>query len=469
MNRHDQHQPTRIPSDSEPIVAVASGSVDGAITIIRFSGSSSHQRVQNLIRSKRTQVQSHQMFWTQIIDPGTEEMMDDPMVVFFCGEKNYTGEESGELYIHASPYIVRRVLDSLITQGFRMAEAGEFTRRAYLNGRLDLTAAEGVASLIQAETEQQWIAAKYLASGKLKGYVTELRTHILKSMAWLEARIDFPDEKETSRVEWSEVDSILRQVQESLEKLSSTFRSGQIASKGLQVAIFGPPNAGKSTLMNHLLGHERAIVTNIAGTTRDYLEESCLLEGRMIKLIDTAGVHESTDLVEQQGIERSLEISRNADITLILLPQNISSQSLKEQKSYWQHTSSKKIIVITKTDLPVSQIHQELEGACDTILQISCHQNVGINDLKQALIKMVDQSLTAVQDNFFITHYRHKQAVDTAIRNLETYAVNRANGAYEEMLAFELQQVAQSLNGLIGEVDNENVLDVVFSSFCVGK
>lgn len=455
--------------DHSPIVAVASGSVDGAISILRFSGIGSHQLVARLTKTPFEQTPSHQQTWTKFYDPSTDEMIDDPMLTLFKGRKSYTGEDSGEVFFHASRYIIQRALKAFESVGFRLAEAGEFTRRAYLNGRLDLTEAEGIANLIHSETEQQWLAAKYLASGKLKGYVKELRTSVLQSMGWLEAKIDFPDEKETSAVEWQAVDTKLQAVQSNLQKLENTFQNGQIATNGLRVSLFGPPNAGKSTLMNTLLGKDRAIVTDIAGTTRDYLEEPCLIDGRMLRLIDTAGVHSSSDSVEKIGIARSLEIASTSDITLILIPANSSKHEVEKQKKYWSQASGQKIFVITKLDINKPEEHIRQAVSNQRGVDISCQNGHGIGQLQSLLKSMVDQNMEAVKDDFFITNYRHKRAVQKALAHLHLYFEGREIDSYEEMLAFELQNLAKSLAELIGHIDTEDVLDVVFSEFCVGK
>lgn len=459
--------------DEEPIAALASGSGMAAIAIVRLSGLYCHELLQPLLRFKGSPVCSPKVLRVcSLVDPAScpaGTVIDAPMVVFFQGPQSYTGQDSAELHLHGGPYIVQKTLALLWRSGFRPAEPGEFSRRAYLAGKMDLTEAEGIHSLIAACSEQQWLAARQLASGLLRERIEGLRTLLLEAMAWLEAGIDFPDEGDTAAVDLAAVDAKVALVQKAIEALCSSYDSGRVASQGLSVALFGQPNAGKSTLLNALLGTERALVSPIAGTTRDYLEESCLVKGRLIRLIDTAGVHATDSELEQLGIERSLRLAKEADLVLFLLPADGPSETLTLLRSWLELLQPRAYaLVLTKADLPTPAWYAAL-GSEHPFVALSCATHTGLQELQGLLAAKVDEHIAPLQEGAFITTARHKQALELASEALERFAVGRRHGAYEEMLAFELQDLAKQLGSIIGQVESDEVLGVVFSSFCVGK
>ena len=341
--------------DQEPVAALSSGRDAAAIAVVRMTGLGCLKLAEACIRFLGNRRPEHgRMRLCQVFDPESEEVIDQPAYVFFKGPSSYTGQDSLELFLHGGPFLVGRVLSLLWACGFRPAEPGEFTRRAYLNGKMDLTGAEGIRALVEAASEQEWMAARHLASGRLRAKISGLREKVLSAMAWLEARIDFPDEAETSLVGWQDVDERIAWLRGSVAELLSSFDSGRVASQGLKVTLFGLPNAGKSTLMNTLLGQERAIVTDVPGTTRDYIEERCLVLGRLIRLTDTAGVRTSTEQVEHLGIERSLALARESDVVLSLIPSDGSARDLEELKLWQQQLRGPVpcLNVLTKADLP---------------------------------------------------------------------------------------------------------------------
>ena len=454
--------------DEESIAAISSGSAPSAIAILRLTGSDCHQRILPCLKAKKQghKAGTNKLKLFALIDPETSKTLDEPMVVFFKGPYSYTGQDSVEIYLHGGPYIIQKALELVYRLGFRAAEPGEFTRRAYLAGKLDLTEAEGIQELISAQSEQQWLAARNLTQGKLKRKIETVRATLLEAMAWLEARIDFPDEKETSEVEWQQVDKKISLVKDSLETLRTSFSSGQVARHGLKVAIFGKPNAGKSTLMNELLDKQRAIVTATAGTTRDYLEESCLINSRLFRFIDTAGIRESSCEIEKLGVQRSFDIAKKADMVLFLLPCDANAQDILDMEEWTQSLKPKNYLkVLTKSDLPEGQT----ETAAQDWIKISSHTGAGLASLKDQLTKQIDSHIGMVERDVTISSPRHKAAIEEALEGLLRYTTGRQAEAYEEMLAFELLQVAKALSSIIGAVDSDEVLGVIFSSFCVGK
>jgi len=282
-------------------------------------------------------------------------------------------------------------------------------------------------------------------------------------MAYLEAGIDFPDEGDTKQVNLQGVIQRVTELDRQLEQLAVSYGNGRIARSGLRVAIIGAPNMGKSTLMNELLGRERAIVTDVAGTTRDYLEESCLLEGRTICLIDTAGLRETEDQIERQGVAKAMDLGKAADCVLLLMSAN-ATQEERAQLEQWRLAIGEQrcLPVVTKIDL------QQPEWAAD-FLKISCHQKSGLVELRHVLAARVDQSVGALGDEPYLTSDRHVYAVQQAREFIAAFFAGCDAGLYEEMLAFELQNATKALLEIIGRVENDDILEQIFGEFCVGK
>ncbi len=448
----------------EPIVAIASGQGTAAIGILRLTGDNCLALLKgSLIPRSNKDFVPGQMRLCRFVEQDTGEVIDEPMAAFFAGPHSYTGQDSVEIFLHGGQYILQRSLRYAHRLGFRLAEPGEFTQRAFLNGKLDLTAAEGIKELIDATSEQQWVAARQLATGKLRTTIETLRDRLIESLAYLEAQIDFPDEKETSDLAISHVVMRVDEVHRVLLALKNSYQSGRVASRGLNVALIGHPNAGKSTLMNELLGHNRAIVSAQPGTTRDYLEANCHMNGRLICLIDTAGIRDTQGEIERIGVERSLKIAEEADIIVFLIAANCSASELDELETWKQRFGHKQsFTVVTKSDLATAPLHTNC-------LAISCCSGVGIEQFKQLLAGTVDSFVKPLAEEPFLTSTRHLAAVDSAIGAINRFYEANQQGAYEEMLAFELLDATKALRSIIGEVDQESVMDRIFSEFCIGK
>lgn len=402
-----------------------------------------------------------------LIDPKSGDILDEPLVAKFDGPRSFTGEDSLEIYCHGGPYIVRRILETIYANGVRPADPGEFTRRAFLHGKLDLTAAEGVRALVNAESKDQWQAARQLATGKLRNAIDQLRTQLIGSMAYLEAQIDFPDEGDTESLKLQDVTDRVRTVERSVAKLRASYDGGRVAARGLMVALFGAPNTGKSTLMNELLGHERAIVTEVAGTTRDYLEEPCLVEGHLLRLVDMAGIRPSADAdaVEQIGIKHALRLAKEADLVLFLAGSD-QNAGAAQSLLFWEKELSPRasLKLLTKTD-----ISPRPRWADPSFLAISCKTGAGMDELRRTLARQVETHIGRLGEETYVTTARHAAALDQAQDALARFFAAVTAGSYEEMLAFELQQAARALAAIVGAVDNEDILDTVFSTFCLGK
>ncbi len=456
----------------DPIAAVASAPGVGAVAIIRLSGQGCHRLLEPFLRSKGSHKHQSLESWQErhmrlmgIHDPVTQELLDDGLVVIFRDGRSFTGEDSAELNIHGGPYVVSMVLQSLLRHGFRMAEPGEFTKRAFLNGKLDLTAAEGIRELVEAQSHHQWIAARQLASGRLAAEIERLRESLIETYALVEAQVDFPDEGETSVLAVESLDPKVLEVTSKIKALLRTYQSGSIASQGLKVVLFGEPNAGKSTLLNTLLQQDRSLVTDVPGTTRDYLEERCLIEGRLVRLIDIAGIRETHDPVEQLGVEKAKEWASKADLLLFLVPvQNQERITLVE--SWLQEFKPPEFLkILTKSDLSNSGVKPSIDW-----LKLSCHTGEGLHQLKSSIAGIVDRwTGPMTSESTFITNVRHKLALEESLISLERYSAARENSASIEILAHELKHALLNLQSIIGAVSVDDILGEIFGRFCIGK
>ena len=451
-------------TDHHPIAALASGSGPGAVAIIRVSGNNIWPHVAPCLGQRPNDLPPpvREMKLYQLRNSTTSETIDEVMAAWFQGPRSFTGDDTLEIFCHGGPYITAEILRELYSRGVQPAQPGEFTKRALLNGKLDLTAAEGIKDLVEAQSRQQWLAGRQLYTGRLKNEIESLRTSIIGAMAYLEAMIDFPDEGDTANVELGHVRERVEGAQRRIEALVSTFQSGHVASQGLMVALAGPPNAGKSTLLNALLGKERAIVSEEAGTTRDYLEEKCLIDGRLVRLVDMAGIRETSDVVERAGVSRSLNLIKDADLVVLLM----ASDSSHEERATLEAmgiTERPVLRLMTKSDLG-----RHPEWARD-FLKVSCKSESGLGDFKDALAKLVDQHLGAISEQPFITSMRQQNGLLRASKAIKDFLVALPGSQSHELLAFELQQASKALVSIIGELSSEDILDKVFSDFCVGK
>jgi tRNA modification GTPase len=449
------------PHDQQPIAALSSGSGPGAVGVIRISGTNCWRIVSTCLKNPRMP-EKRRASLRSLQDPKTAEIIDEVVLIYFAGPESFTGQDTVEIFCHGGPYVIQRILGLLYELGARPADPGEFTKRALLAGKLDLTAAEGIKDLVEAQSRQQWLAGRQLYCGKLKSQIDELRREIIGAMAYLEAMIDFPDEGDTQHVGLEHVRSRIKVVNIGVETLIETFRSGKIASRGLMVALAGAPNAGKSTLLNELLGKNRAIVSDIPGTTRDYIEEPCLIDGRLIRLVDTAGIRDTKDQIEKAGVQLSASLIAEADLVIALMASDSTEAQRRELEEVLAPHRSKLLNVVTKVDMG-------RPTWSDAALLISCHSGEGLSDLRKNLASIVDDHTGSLEEKPFLTSLRQQNALIASSEALRRFAGQDQAGAGHEMLAFELQEAARSLSAVIGDISNEDILDKVFSEFCIGK
>ena len=467
----------------DPIAARATAPGMGAVGMVRVSGEECHQLLLPFLRFAAQSIRNlsdvrlheRKMLRFHFQDPQTGELIDDGLCVFFQGPSSYTGEDSAELFLHGSCYILERALELLYGGGFRPAQPGEFTQRAYLGGKIDLTMAEGIRQLSCARSQQEWQAARFLAAGGLAEHIEVLRRALIQVRARVEAAMDFPEEQDTAGIKTDDLKHDVIEIRQSLISLGSTFHSGQVASRGLQVLLCGEPNAGKSTLMNALTGTQRAIVTSEAGTTRDFIELPYLLEGRLIHLYDSAGLrmaHEDLPTAELIAIEKTLELITRVHLILLVVPQTAQKPPalatfFQSFKRTMPHSLPAVVRVISQADrgeIPPWRREDDVVSACP-----NAPQPLKLDDLKHLLIRRTDRALEPIHSGGFITTARHKAAVELSIKALDDWLESHHQGAYEEILAWQLQQASAALGSIIGEVDSEEILDEIFRSFCLGK
>ena len=453
----------------DTIAAISTPLGEGGIAIVRLSGKKAIEIAEKVFRPKKERalhtVRSHSMLYGHIIETGTETVIDEVLLSVMKAPHTYTREDVVEINCHGGMLPTRKVLETVLQAGARLAEPGEFTFRAFMNGRIDLSQAEATIDLIRAKTERSGRIALEQLSGRLSEKITLYRDQVAEITAHIEAYIDFPEEE----LELDTKEEILGKIQEivaALEALSATYEEGRLFREGLAVAIVGRPNVGKSSLLNALMERDRAIVTELPGTTRDVIEEYISINGIPVRIMDTAGIRETHDLAESEGVRRSLQAIEGADLILTVLDASVPLG--KEDQYILERIKGRKsILVLNKTDL--SQRLDE-EGLPPDIpkVRISAKHGDGLEELKKAIEHSVVHD-AAASEGIMITNLRHKQAIDTAKE-----ALLRARAAIEasqpyEIIALELRDSLDRLGEIVGAVTTDDILNMIFSQFCIGK
>lgn len=460
--------------NQDTICALATANGIGAIGIIRISGEQSFEIVNTIFEGKNIQeAESHTVHYGFIKDE--DEVVDEVMVSVFRAPKTFTTEDSVEISFHGSPYIGKRILEVLIKNGARMAKAGEFTMRAFMNGRIDLSQAESIADLIASENE----ASRKVALNQLKGGISNeisfLRNDLLNFTSLIELELDFAEE-DVEFADRSALKMLLQKIENKLNSLIESFQYGNAIKNGTAVAIIGKPNAGKSTLLNALLKEERAIVSNIAGTTRDTIEEILHIKGHAFRLIDTAGLRETADEIEAIGVKKAKEKVENAEVLVYLADAGTDdfSEDIEMIKSLLRD-DLKLIICATKIDEVIPTQYEKLEQIFRNeiltdfdFIKISAVENQNIQDLKNELSSYVEQ-LKSEEGNVVITNQRHYEALQKALDSVNRVEEAVTSQISTELLSYELRSALEHLGEISGEFTNDEVLGNIFSKFCIGK
>lgn len=446
---------------SDVIAAAATPMGEGALGIVRLSGAGCLDAARRFIRwqkhgpSPRLATLAKAMF--------DDDPIDRVVVVYHPGPASYTGEDLIEITCHGSPYVLKRLLAAAVNSGARLAEPGEFTRRAFLNGKLDLTQAQAVGALIRAKTQKAHRAALEQLDGGLSKKLGELRENIIGALAWVEAALDHPEDG-IPELTAEEIRSRLDPIIERFEALGRAARSGRLALEGLRTAIVGAPNAGKSSLLNALLKKERAIVSPIPGTTRDTIEERCGLNGAQIILIDTAGIRDADSApVEAEGIERALKETEKADVLLYVIDSSRPIEPAENDRLLKLVDSAREngqhvLIALNKCDL--NQLPIRLPDDVPAI-RLSALKGTNIESLERALFRLAE---AGGESEAIIAELRHREAIDAAAASLR-----QARGAENELLSLSLREALAAVSAILGEGAPDEVLRAVFANFCVGK
>ena len=448
------------------ICAISTPIGNGGISIVRLSGKDSF-KVLSKICNKKDNYEPRKLYLTNI---KAEHFSDKALVVQFTAPNSYTGEDMAEIQCHGGVTIAKGILNALIKNGAKLAEPGEFTKRAFLNGKLSLEEAEGVIDMINAESDEAVKAGYNLMSGKLFEQIKLLKDNLTTCIAEIDVSMDYPEED----IEYTASTKIKKVLENSLAKtknLISTSKTGKQIKNGINVLIIGKPNVGKSSLLNSLLGYNRAIVTNIAGTTRDTVEESYQFNGISFNLIDTAGIHESNNVVEKMGIEKAENEIKKADIILVVLDASIGLS--KDDKYILEITKRyKTLYVLNKTDLDICKsvidTIKSKYNAQDKVIEISALKNNNIDKLKQKIFDtVIDKKILSSQ--LLITNARHEEALMDAENSLTKALESLKNNLSLDLVCLDVKDAWNSLGKITGETSNEEIVDRIFEKFCLGK
>ena len=453
------------------IAAISTAMSASGIGIVRISGEDAMNVIARIYRSKNgrkniKEVKTHTIHYGYIYDG--DETVDEVLVMVMRGPKTYTGEDTVEIDCHGGVYAMKRVLETVLKNGAQVAEPGEFTKRAFLNGRLDLSQAEAVMDVIQAKSEVALKSSVQQLKGSVLRAVKEIRGKLLHHIAYIETALDDPEHFDLEGYP-QELLEVAEEQKKKVQKLLSSADDGKMIQEGIRTVILGKPNAGKSSLLNFLVGEDRAIVTEIAGTTRDTLEEYISLHGISLRIIDTAGIRETEDVVEKIGVEKARQMAEKADLILYVVD---SSQPLDEndQEIMELLRGRKSIVIYNKTDLASAVDMGSLkEKTGSQVVPVSVVEETGVEELEKAIREMFFQGEISFDDEVYITNARHKAALEEAEKSLEMVTESIEAGMPEDFFSIDLMGAYEALGRILGESLGEDLVNEIFSKFCVGK
>ncbi|MEI6520261.1 MAG: tRNA uridine-5-carboxymethylaminomethyl(34) synthesis GTPase MnmE [bacterium] len=450
--------------NTDTITAIATAPGEGAIGIIRISGKDSHKIAIEIFRRKNgQQIISPQYFrqYYGFIINSDDKIIDESLLCLMRAPRSYTCEDTVEISIHGSIASQEETLSLILKMGARLAEPGEFTMRAFINGRIDLTQAEAVADIISAKTSVGLRAAQERLSGKLGDNIRRIRGELIQMLSFLEAAIDY-SEDDITFLTTSEIKYKLTFIRQEISDLVNSYKSGKILREGAKIAIIGLPNSGKSSLLNYLLGEARAIVTHLPGTTRDTLEEQLIIGGLPVRLVDTAGIRDTDDLAEKIGVEKSISAMNSADIIIAVIDGSIET-SLDATTFLKSIPTEKSIIAINKSDLPSNV---ELTAVKGNIVKISAITGDGIPELEK---KLYDLALGSKTDFAGLPNIRTHEAAMKALESIDEAIISLNNSASEDLLSVDITAAAEYLGEITGDNVRDEIISEIFSRFCVGK
>ena len=470
--------------ENETIAAIATALSDSGIGIVRISGENAIYIIDNIFRSAAgrrilTKVQSHTIHYGYIVD-SDENVIDEVMVAVMKAPRSYTTEDTVEINCHGGVLVMQKVLEAVLHAGARLAQPGEFTKRAFLNGRIDLSRAEAVIDVIHSQNEYALSSSVSQLKGQLSNKIHTLREDILYQIAFIESALDDPEHISLDGYP-EQLATKVTYFQQEIAKLLATADNGRLIKEGISTVIVGKPNAGKSSLLNMLLGEDRAIVTEIAGTTRDALHETINLHGISLNMIDTAGIHETQDVVEKIGVERAKKYAMDADLILYVV--DASGNIDEDDQNIISLLDGKKaIILLNKSDLENKITEESLKENLAKRLKHSedirilrtstidpSSENSGMEELEETIRNMFFEGELKHNNELVVTNLRHKEALQDALHSLQLVERSIENGMPEDFYSIDLTSAYASLGRIIGEEVDEDVVNEIFSKFCMGK
>lgn len=456
---------------TDTIAAIATAMNSSGIGIIRISGDEAIAIADKIFKSRKKdkkleQVASHTIHYGVIQDG--DEVLDEVLVLVMKGPHSYTAEDTVEIDCHGGVLIMKKILETVIKYGARLAEPGEFTKRAFLNGRIDLAQAEAVIDVINSSNEYAMKSSVSQLKGSVSKKIRTLRENVLYQIAYIESALDDPEHISLDGYSESLMELLKPMIQE-ISHLVKSADNGKIISEGVKTVILGKPNAGKSSLMNVLVGEERAIVTDIAGTTRDTLEEQIRLQGITLNVVDTAGIRETEDIVEKIGVNKAKSMADDADLIIYVVdgscPLDENDEMIMELIQ-----DRKAVVLLNKTDLDMVITQQELEQRTKkTVIAVSAKEEIGMEELEHTIQNMFYEGKLDFNDEVIITNVRHKMALESALGSLNMVVASIENGMPEDFLTIDLMDVYEQLGSIIGEAVEDDLVNEIFAKFCMGK
>lgn len=456
---------------NDTIAAIATAVSNAGLSIIRISGENSLNIIDKIYKSKNgkkkiSNVSSHTVHYGYIYDGNL--LLDEVMVLVMKGPKSYTKEDVIEINCHGGIVVTKKILETVLKNGARIAEPGEFTKRAFLNGRIDLSQAEAVMDIINSKNDLSLKNSLNQLKGNVLDKIKTIRNIIMHDLANIEAALDDPEHISLDNFS-EELENNINNIINDLNKLLKSSENGKLIKEGINTVILGKPNVGKSSLLNILVGSDRAIVTDIAGTTRDTLEESINLGGVSLNIIDTAGIRETDDAVEKIGVERATKVAKEADLIIYVIDGSVNLD-MNDELIMNIVKDRKSVVLLNKSDLEiVVELKTIIEKLDKDIIQISAKENKGIENLEKWIIDNFFQGNIDFNDEIYITNIRQKNALSEGIRSLENVLESIKNKMPEDFYSIDLMKAYEVLGEIIGETVNEDLVDTIFSDFCMGK
>ena len=459
---------------TETIAAIASAMTNSGIGIIRISGEDAFDVIDKIYRSQKgnkllSQCKSHTIHYGHIYDE--DEIIDEVMVLLMRAPNSYTREDTVEIDCHGGTLVMRRILEVVLKNGARPAEPGEFTKRAFLNGRIDLSQAESVMDVISSKNDFALKSSMQQLNGALTGKIKEIRGKIIHEIAFIESALDDPEHISIDGY-GENLLIIIEKLMQKMNQMIASSENGSLLKEGINTVIVGKPNAGKSSLLNALVGRERAIVTDIAGTTRDVLEEQINLNGITLNIMDTAGIRSTEDVVEKIGVDKALSLVDKADFIIYVVDTSTALDE-NDEKIIDAIREKKAIILLNKSDLiqvtGEDEIKEKLSGADHKMIAISAKENLGIDVLEETITERFFHGTISFNDEVYITNIRHKNALIQAVESLKLVKQSVENGMPEDFYSIDLMNAYEELGTIIGEAVEDDLVNEIFSKFCMGK